>query len=375
MKKKFFIWIGGAVLVLFLIAGVKGLQIRNAIAQGAKNVPPPEAVTTTKLESQRWPQSIHAVGTVQPIQGVVLSADLAGVVKKINFESGTRVKAGDVLVELDAQQEEAQRRSADAKREMMNLSLKRAQELLRTQNNSQAQLDTALADFRTADANVAEMDAMINRKTIRAPFDGEAGIRQANVGQYLTSGAPIVSLQSLDKVFVNFSVPQQRLAQLVPGTKVQVTSDATGANVFAGTLTAVNSVVDEATRNVLVQATVDNPGAKLRPGIFASVEVVLPESDEIVAAPASAIAYAPYGDSVYIVEEMKDPAGKPYQGVRQTFVKLGPTRGDLVALTSGVKPGEEVVTSGIFKLRPKVAVKVNNTIQPSANPKPSPADT
>ncbi len=375
MKKKFFIWIGGAVLVLFLIAGVKGLQIRNAIVQGAKNVPPPEAVTTTKLESQRWPQSIHAVGTVQPIQGVVLSADLAGVVKKINFESGTRVKAGDVLVELDAQQEEAQRRSADAKREMMNLSLKRAQELLRTQNNSQAQLDTALADFRTADANVAEMDAMINRKTIRAPFDGEAGIRQANVGQYLTSGAPIVSLQSLDKVFVNFSVPQQRLAQLVPGTKVQVTSDATGANVFAGTLTAVNSVVDEATRNVLVQATVDNPGAKLRPGIFASVEVVLPESDEIVAAPASAIAYAPYGDSVYIVEEMKDPAGKPYQGVRQTFVKLGPTRGDLVALTSGVKPGEEVVTSGIFKLRPKVAVKVNNTIQPSANPKPSPADT
>lgn len=375
MKRKFIFWIGGALLLIIVLAGIKVRQIQGKIAMFAKMTPPPEAVTTTKLESQRWPQSIRAVGTVQPVQGVVLSADLAGVVKKINFESGTKVKANDVLVELDTQQEEAQRRSADAKREMMSLSLKRAQELLRTQNNSQAQLDAAQADYRTADASVAEMDAMINRKTIRAPFDGEAGIRQANVGQYLTSGAPIVSLQSLDRVFVNFSVPQQKLNQLKTGTKVQVTSDATGSDVLTGTLTAVNSLVDEATRNVLVQATVDNSAFKLRPGIFANVEVVLPETEEIIAAPASAIAYAPYGDCIFVVEEMKDAAGKTFKGVRQQFVKLGQTRGDLVALISGAKAGEEIVTSGVFKLRPNMAVIVNNTIQPSANPQPKPADS
>ena len=375
MKRKFIIWIGGAILLVAVLAGIKAWQIRGKIAMFAKMSPPAEAVTTTKLEAQRWPQSIRGVGTVQSIQGVVLGADLAGVVKKINFESGTKVKAGDILIELDTQQEEAQRRSAEAKREIMNLSLKRAQDLLRTQNNSQAQLDAAQADFRTADANVAEMDAIINRKTIRAPFDGEAGIRQVNVGQYLVSGAPIVSVQDLNRVFVNFSVPQQNLGKLKPGTTVQISSDATGAEVFTGKLTAVNSLVDEATRNVLVQATVENPDAKLRPGIFANVEVVLPETDEIVAAPASAVAYAPYGDSIFVVEEMKGPDGKPYKGVRQSFVKLGQTRGDLVALTTGAKRGEEIVTSGVFKLRPNAAVNVNNSVQPSANPKPTPAVT
>ena len=264
MKRKFIIWIGAAVLVIAALAGIKGLQIRNAIAQGAKNVPPPEAVTTAKLEAQRWPQSIRAVGTVQPIQGVVLGADLAGVVKKINFESGTKVKSGDVLVEIDSQQEQAQLRSAEAKREMMSLSLKRAQELLRTQNNSQAQLDAAQADYRIADAAVAEMNAMINRKTIRAPFDGEAGIRLANIGQYLNSGAPIISVQAFERVYVNFSVPQQYLSKLQPGTKVQVTSDATGSDVFPGTLSAVNSVVDEATRNVLAPSSAPASSPALR---------------------------------------------------------------------------------------------------------------
>ena len=375
MKRQFFIWVGGFLLFVVGLAGYKVMQFRAMGAKAAANVPPPEAVTTTKLQEQSWTQSINAVGSIQPIQGVVLGADLAGVVKKVNFESGTKVKAGDILIELDTQQEEAMYRSADAKREMMGLSLTRAQELLRTQNNSQAQLDAAKADFRTSDAAVAEINAMINRKTIRAPFDGEAGIRQVNVGQYLNSGAPIVSLQSLDKVYVNFSVPQHNLDKLKTGTQVRVTSDATGTTVFTGTLTAVNSLVDEATRNVLVQATIENPEARLRPGIFVNTEVVLPATDKVVAAPASAVAYAPYGDSVYVVEEMKDPAGKSYKGVRQQFVKLGPMRGDLVALMSGVKPGEEIVTSGVFKLRPKAPVSVNNTIQPSAETSPKPADT
>ena len=222
---------------------------------------------------------------------------------------------------------------------------------------------------------MSETQAVISRKTIKAPFDGFAGVRQVNPGQYVNAGAAVVPVTALDRLYVNFSVPQQNLPRLQPGTEVRVTSDATGKDVLTGQITAVNSMVDEATRNVLVQATVANPDIKLRPGVFVSVEVVLPETDEIVAAPASAIAYAPFGDSVYVVEEMKGPDGKSYKGVRQQFVKVGATRGDLIALTSGVKPGEEVVTSGVFKLRPKAAVNVNNSVQPGANPSPTPADT
>ncbi len=367
--------IGIAVLAIFGLAFVKIRQFQAMGAKFANMGPPPEAVTTAKLESQRWPQSLRAVGTVQPIQGVTLAADLPGVVERIGFDSGALVKAGELLVQLDTRAEQAQLRSAEAKREMMGLSLKRAEDLLKTQSNSQSQLDSAQADFKVAEANVSEMRAMIERKTIRAPFSGVAGIRTVNVGQYLNSGAAIVPVESMDSVFVNFSLPQQSLNRLTPGTEVRVKSDATGSTAFSGKITAVNAKVDEATRNVLVQATVPNPDLKLRPGIFVSVEVVLPDTDEIVAAPASSVAYAPYGDSVFVVEELKGKDGKPYQGVTQKFVKLGATRGDLVALVSGVKSGEEVVTSGVFKLRANAAVKVNNDVQPGANPNPKPPNT
>ena len=372
--KRFIVAIVAVIVAIVAFAGIKAKLIVDKMASFPKG-PPPEAVTTAKLEAQKWPQSLRAVGSAEPVQGVMLAADLPGVVKAVRFESGSRVKAGDVLVEIDTQQEQAQLRSAEAKRDMMGLSLRRAQDLLRTQANSQSQLDQAQADFRTSDAAVSETQAVISRKTIKAPFDGFAGVRQVNPGQYVNAGAAVVPVTALDRLYVNFSVPQQNLPRLQPGTEVRVTSDATGKDVLTGQITAVNSMVDEATRNVLVQATVANPDIKLRPGVFVSVEVVLPETDEIVAAPASAIAYAPFGDSVYVVEEMKGPDGKSYKGVRQQFVKVGATRGDLIALTSGVKPGEEVVTSGVFKLRPKAAVNVNNSVQPGANPSPTPADT
>ncbi|MBS0660349.1 MAG: efflux RND transporter periplasmic adaptor subunit [Verrucomicrobia bacterium] len=373
MAKRFIIVVGALIFVIGLLAFLKMQQFKamGAMMKG----PPPEAVTTLTLQKQSWPQSLSSVGSLAAVQGVTVSADLPGVVERIGFESGSAVKAGDLLVQINVQQEQAQLRSAEARREMMQVSLTRAEDLLKTQTNSQSQLDSAKMDFRQADASVAEVKAMIERKTIRAPFDGVVGIRQVNVGQYVNSGAPIVSLQSLDPIYVNFAVPQLNLAKLKVGTPVKIRTDATGGTEFDGTINAINSVVDEATRNISVQATIQNPGNRLRPGMFASVQVILPQIDDLVSAPASAIAYAPYGNSVFVVEEKPGADGKPAKTVRQQFVKLGPSRGDLVAIVEGVKAGEEVVSSGVFKLRNGAGVLVNNSVQPGAEQKPKPADT
>lgn len=375
MAKKFLIVIGAALLTIAALGYFKFWQIKQMSAKMGGKGPPPEAVTTVKLESQSWPQSLKAVGSLAAVQGVMVSADLPGIVERIAFESGTPIQAGELLVQLSVRQEQAQLRSAEARREMMQVSLTRAEELLQTKTNSQQQLDSAKMDFRQSEASVAEMKAMIERKTIRAPFDGVLGIRQVNVGQYVNSGAPIVTLQSLDPIHVNFAIPQQSLEKLKAGTPVKITTDATGETVFEGTINAVNSAVDEATRNISVQAVIKNPELRLRPGMFASVQVVLPATSDLVSAPASAINYAPYGNSVFVVVEKPGADGKPAKTVRQQFVKLGQTRGDLVAITEGVKPGEEVVSSGVFKLRNGAGVVVNNSVQPGAEAKPKPADS
>lgn len=373
MAKRFVIVIGAFILTLGMLGFLKMRQFK---AMGAMmKPPPPEAVTTVKLETQSWPQSLQSVGSLVAVQGVMVAADLPGVVERIAFESGTAVKAGDLLVQISIQQEQAQLRSAEARREMMQVSLTRAEELLQTKTTSQSQLDSAKMDFRQADASVSEMKAMIERKTIRAPFDGVVGIRQVNVGGYVNSGAPIVSLQALDPIYVNFAIPQQNLEKLKVGTAVKVTTDATGTDQFEGTINAINSTVDEATRNISVQALIKNPQNRLRPGMFASVQVVLPQIENLVSAPSSAIAYAPYGNSVFVVEEKPGPDGKPAKTVRQQFVKLGASRGDLVAITEGVKAGDEVVSSGVFKLRNGAGVFVNNTVQPGAEQKPKPIDS
>jgi membrane fusion protein (multidrug efflux system) len=330
-------------------------------------------VTTSVAKQQEWPSTVSAIGTVTAVQGVTVSADLPGIVERIDFESGKWVRKGDVLVKLDTSQEEAQLRAADSQRDLAGLNLKRMEGLKESGVIPQADYDRAAAELTQGEARVGEIRATIARKTIRAPFSGILGIRQVNLGQYLSGGDPIVPLQSLQPVYVNFAVPQQQVGRLKPGAAVNLTAE--GGIRATGKITAMDSVIDEATRNIQVQATFANPDNRLRPGMFVETQVLLGASNAVITLPASAISYAPYGDSVYIVEPMKGPDGKPYQGVRQQFVKLGGSRGDQVAVVSGIKTGEQVVTSGVFKLRNGAAVQVNNAIRPADSPAPRPADS
>jgi membrane fusion protein (multidrug efflux system) len=375
MKKRMILTLFGVAIFIGAIAFVKIRQVQAAIAQNSSFQPPPEAVTTVRATEERWPATVEAIGTVAAVHGVTVSADLSGVVAQIAFQSGKKGRAGDVLVRLDTRQEQAQLAAAEAQRNLATINFERMKGLREKGVTSQAELDRTAAEYKQATARTGETRATIGRKTIRAPFSGILGIRQVNLGQYLNPGDPIVELQSLDPVYVNFSVPQQRLGDLRVGAEVRVTAQGVQDAGATGKITAINSVVDEATRNVEIQATLANAEEKLRPGMFVETQVVLGSGAPVVALPASAINYAPYGNSVFIVGQMKGPDGKPYDGVRQQFVKLGASRGDQVAVVSGVKPGEEVVTSGVFKLRSGAAVVVNNKVQPSNNPAPKPEDS
>lgn len=365
------------VVMAALIAGLgflKFQQIQTAIAQGAAFQPPPEAVTTIVAKQEEWPDTLSAIGTMAAVQGVDVSADLPGMIERISFDSGSFVRAGDVLVQLDTRQERAQLAAAEAQRDLARLNFDRMQGLLKESVISKAEYDRATAEQRATEARVGEIRATIERKTIRAPFSGVLGLRQVNLGQYLSDGEIVVSLQALNPIYVNFGVPQQTAGQVMSGRKVRVTAGDVEGVQFEGRVTAVDSVVDEATRNIQVQATLPNPAGVLRPGMFVQAEVVLGASRPVVSLPASAINYAPYGDSIFVVGDLKDPNGVPYRGVRQQFVKLGGARGDQTAVLSGVKPGDEVVTSGVFKLRNAAAVLVNNKVQPGNNPAPKPED-
>jgi membrane fusion protein (multidrug efflux system) len=368
------IMLGVMLLIIASLGFVKFQQIRAAIAAGAAWTPPPEAVTTIVTREETWPRSLGAIGSVSAVHGVTVSADLAGIVEKIELESGRSAKAGQVLVRLDTSQERAQLAAAEAQRDLARLNLDRARRLVETGAIAQAEYDRLAAEAKQAEARMGEIQAVIDRKTIRAPFSGVLGIRQVDLGQYLAAGEPIVPLQSLDPVYVDFSVPQQDVGELRVGAEVRVSADSLAVH-QSGRITAVNSIVDQDTRNVQAQATFANPGGRLRPGMFVDVQVVVGTTHDVVALPASAISYAPYGNSVFIVSDMKAKDGRPYKGVRQQFVKLGPGRGDQVAVLSGVKSGEEVVTSGVFKLRNGAAVLINNAVQPSNNPAPRPADS
>jgi len=361
-------------VIVAALGTFKFQQIQTAIAEGQAWQPPPEAVTTVVADQQQWDATLNAIGTVTAVHGVTVSADLPGIVARIDFESGRAVRRGDVLVKLDSRQEEAQLQAAQAQLELTGLQLERMRGLLAKGVTSQAEYDTAAAAHTQAEARVGEIRATLDRKVVRAPFSGLLGIRQVNLGQYLNAGDPVVSLQSLDPIFVDFAVPQQRLASLPLGTPVRLRADGVVADV-EGRVSAVDSVADAATRNVDVQASFANPGGELRPGMFVEVRAVLGAATAAVALPASAISYAPYGDSVFIVEDMQGPNGASYKGVRQQFVKLGPSRGDQVAVLSGVEPGAEVVTSGVFKLRNGAAVLVNNDVQPANDPAPMPENS
>jgi membrane fusion protein (multidrug efflux system) len=374
MFKRMFLMLALTAVVLAGLGAVKFQQIQTAAAQAAAMQPPPDAVTTIVAAAEAWPDTLPLIGTTAAVQGVTVSADLPGLVARIAFESGRAVREGDVLVELDTRQEQAQLAAAEAQRELARLNFARMEALVADGAISRADFDQAAAEQKSTEARVGEIKASISRKTIRAPFSGILGIRQVNLGQYLSGGDAVVPLQALHPIYVNFGVPQQDTARVRVGGSVRIVADELSGASFTGRVTAVDSVVNQATRNVQVQATVPNPDGRLKPGMFVQTSIATGATRSFVSLPASAIGYAPFGDSVYVLADLKGPDGRPYRGVRQQFVKLGPTRGDRVAVLSGVNAGDEVVTSGVFKLRNGAAVSVNNAVQPANSLTPTPAD-
>jgi membrane fusion protein, multidrug efflux system len=373
MTKRMILMLTVMAAFIALIGTVKFKQVQTAIAQASSFQPPPEAVTTTVSRTERWPSTLDAIGTVVAVHGVTVSADLPGIVDRIAFDSGHAVQAGEVLVQLDTKQEEAQLVAAEAQRDLTRLNFERARGLTEQGIVAKQDFDRAEAENKQAEARVGEIRATIQRKRIRAPFAGILGIRQVNLGQYLSGGDPVVSLQALRPIYVNFALPQQEVGRLRVGGPISVSAEGAGP-AMTGRITAVDSIVNEATRNVGVQATLANDDGRLRPGMFVETKIDLGAGASVIALPASAINYAPYGDSVFVVADVEGPNGQKYRGVRQQFVKLGGGRGDQVAVLSGLGAGEEVVTSGVFKLRPGAAVRVNNDVQPGNNPAPRPED-
>jgi len=367
--------VGAALAIWAVLGSVKYFQFQSAMA-GFANMPMRvESVTSQVAAEEDWIPALRAIGSTAAVQGVTVSTDQPGIVTKINFESGQKVNQGDLLVQLDVSQEEAQLRSAAAQQKLAALNLQRQQNLMKNRVTAQSELDSSQAEFDQATAHVLEMKSVVDKKTIRAPFSGVLGIRAVNLGQYLQSGAAIAPLQALDPIYVNFFLPQQELGKIAAGQNVHIKADGLPDVKFEGKVNAVDAVVDEATRNVQVQATLANPQGQLRPGMFVNAEVPQDTVSRHVVLPATAIQYAPYGDTVFIIENMTDPKGVAYKGVRQQIVKVGESRGDRIAIVSGVKPGEEVCTSGVFKLRQGSAVDVNNSILPENNLAPTPEDT
>ncbi len=373
MAKRMILMLVAAALLVGALGYFKLRQVQAAVKGGAFQ-PPPAAVTTIVAKQETWPSTLSVVGTTAPVHGVTVSADLPGTVDTITFDSGKFVHEGDVLVQLDTRQERAQLAAMEAQRDLAKINYDRMRQLVNGGVISRMDYDKSTAEQRQTEANVGEIKATIQRKTIRAPFSGILGIRQVNLGQYMSAGTAIVSLQALNPIYANFNVPQQVMSQMRPGQNVKISTDGASGHEYSGRVNALESTVDESTRNVQVQATLANPENKLRPGMFVQVEVGVGAQRSLFPLPASAINYAPFGDSVYIVTDLKGPNGKTYRGVRQQFVKIAGARGDQVGIVSGLNQGDEVVTSGAFKLRNGAAVAVNNKIQPGNNPSPKPED-
>jgi membrane fusion protein (multidrug efflux system) len=376
MTKRIIFTTVGVLAIIGILGGIKGLQINRMIAIGSQSAPPPATVTSAVVRSESWEDLITSVGSLEAVQGVMLTAELSGKVERIAFEPGTKVKAGDLLLQQDISSEKAQLRAAEATVALTKLELERSRKLLTKKAVAQARYDSDEAQYKQAVAQIDGIRATIRKKTIRAPFDGTLGIRLVNLGQILNEGEPIVSLQTIDPIFVNFSLPQQQLAQVKPGLKVRVTADALAGQVIDGEITAISPEVDAATRNIKVQATVANSQERLRPGMFVNVAVVLPSREEVLVIPATAVLYAPYGDTVFVVHEKETEEGlQPSEFVEQKIVQLGEKRGDFVALVSGLSKGETVVSTGVFKLRNDQAVSVDNTLAPEFKLAPQPEDS
>ena len=352
-----------AVLAVFcLLADLKGFQFLTMTVAGKKMGPPPTTVTSVQVKEEDWAPTLTAVGSVSAVQGAILSTDLAGTVAEVKFQNGAIAKKGDVLVKLVASQEEADL-------ELARNDMARARDLAARKVISKAEIDAAESKFK-------QKEGVVQHKEVRAPFDGQLGIRQVNVGQMIKEGQQVVALTALDPLYVDFALPQQDLAKLSNDLEVRVLSDAIPGREFKGKLTAINSMVDSVTRNVTLQATLENPDHALHPGMFGKIEVVLPEKHKTLVVPGSAISYAPFGDSVFVIEKQKDPkTGKESQTIRQQFVRIGEARGDFVSITDGLKGGETLVSTGVFKLRNGMTVTINNELAPKPQLNPKPVDS
>lgn len=374
MIKKIFLALLLVALVGGGLAGIKALQIRKMIDQGQAMVMPPAVVSTANATSVSWETVLTAVGSVTAVQGVTLTAETPGKVVRIAFDSGDRVAAGDVLVQLDVSQETAQLRALEASENLARISLKRIESLLAQRSTAKSEYDTALATHRQILAEMDALRAVIAKKTIRAPFAGILGIRQVNLGQNLGDSDVIATLQHLDTVHVEFVLPQQQVALVQPGVTLRVTTDALPGRTLEGRLTAVEPLADSVTRTVRMQGLLDNPDHALRPGMFVNVGAVLPEKRDVTLVPATAVLYAAYSDSVFLVEEAQGNGTKGLQ-LRQQFVTLGERRGDFVSVTKGVKPGQTVVSTGVFKYRNGESVVVDNTLAPEFKAAPAPENS
>jgi membrane fusion protein (multidrug efflux system) len=376
---RYLVTILGLAAVIGGLVYVKFAQISQLIGMGEAMQaagPPPEAVSTAVAGDQQWESSVPTVGTVASSKGVAISTEVAGVVSAIAFTSGTTVEKGAVLMQLDARVEKAQLASAQVRRNLALTTAKRARSLSGSGAESQAQLDADENAFESASAEVEVLRAQIARKTIRAPFAGRLGIREVDIGQYLNPGTTVTTLESVEGVYVDFDLPQQQ--EVARGQKVRVTVTGRPDFVGNGEIVAIDPQVDASTRMTKLRATITNADNDFHPGMFVNVEVIDTEQVSVIAIPATAIKYATYGDSVFIVEppaeptEAAGPDGQPVMNARQQFVRLGARRGDFVAVVEGVKPGDELVTEGAFKLRNNVPVYVDNERPLTASLTPTP---
>ncbi|RQO76059.1 efflux transporter periplasmic adaptor subunit [Aquitalea sp. FJL05] len=374
MTKRMFIMLGGIVLLVVVLGLGFFMHIRTLMASAPK--PQPQTVSTIIAKKTSWQPQLKSVGTLSAVHGVDISSEVAGQVRSLHFQSGQDVKAGDVLVQLNADADLAQQHALEAAAELAAITLKRDQAQLAVQGVAQAQVDNDAADLKSKKAQVAQQAALVAKKTIRAPFAGRVGITSVNPGQYLNAGDKIVTLQQIDPIHVDFNLPQSQLAAVSIGQKVVIKTDGTADKTFAGNVNAINPKIDTSTRNVQVQALIANPGRKLLPGMFASASLDTGREQPYLTLPQTAITYNAYGSTVFVVKaagkEASAAAGSLV--VKQVFVTTGPTRGDQVAILSGVSEGEQVVTTGQVKLKNGTAVTVDNAVQPTNNPNPTPQE-
>ena len=337
---------------------------------------PPVAVTTIKAAYTSWQPQLKAVGSLRAVRGVDVTSEIAGLVQTINFNSGQEVTEGQMLVQLNADADTALLHSLEAAADLANTVYERDRKQYEVQAVSKATLDADAADLKVKRAQVTQQAAIVEKKSIRAPFAGRLGISTVNPGQYINPGDKVVTLQSLDEIYTDFYLPQQELSHIARGQAVVVSSDTYPGRTFIGKITAINPAVDQSTRNFQVEATVNNPKHELLPGMYASVEVKSGAAQRYLTLPQTAVTYNPYGETVFIVEESgKGPDGKPILIARQTFVTVGPTRGDQVAVLKGINEGDTVVTSGQLKLKNGSRVIINNQIRPTNEAAPRPPDS